>query len=67
MLERMKRMGGRAMLPDQNQTSAFAAPPPPHLSTLSDDDSINNEYVQHTVPTRSVRYSKRMIFYLYFL
>lgn len=55
MLQRINKMGGVSMLPNQNQSSAFATPLPPHLTSLSDDDSINNEFIQNVVPTRSVK------------
>ncbi|CAF3639544.1 unnamed protein product [Adineta steineri] len=57
MLQRINRMGGVSMLPNQNQnqTSAFAAPMPPNLTSFSDDDSINNEFIQNVVvPPRSI-------------
>jgi hypothetical protein len=54
MLQLINKMGGVSMLANKSQTSAFAAPLPPHLPSLSDDDSINNELIQNIVPTRSV-------------
>jgi len=56
MLQRIGKMGGKSMLSNQNQPSAFATPLPPHLTVLSDDDSINNEFIQNVAspPPRSV-------------
>ncbi|CAF2503528.1 unnamed protein product [Rotaria sp. Silwood2] len=54
MLQRINKMGGVSMLPNANQTSAFATPLPPQLPSLSDDDSINNELIQNVVSTRPV-------------
>ncbi|UJR38405.1 hypothetical protein I4U23_031074 [Adineta vaga] len=50
LLERVSKMGGVSMFPNPNQSSAFATPLPPHVSALSDDDSINNEFIQHAAP-----------------
>lgn len=57
MLQRIGKMGGVSML--QNQSSAFAAPHHPHYS---DDDSINNEYIQNMVSQRSVRTKQKKTF-----
>lgn len=66
MLHRINKMGGKSMIHNPNQPSAFA-----HPHHLSDDDSINNEYIQHGVPSRSVRKIKQMnflqVFYLILL
>jgi hypothetical protein len=51
MLQRIGKMGGVSMIPHQNQSSAFGAP---HQHPYSDDDSINNEFIQHNIPPRSV-------------
>ncbi len=64
MLQRIGKMGGKSMLSNQNQPSAFATPLPPHLTVLSDDDSINNEFIQNVAsppPPRSV-IKKRFVF-----
>lgn len=50
MLQRINRMGGVSMMP--NQTSAFINPHAPHYS---DDDSISNEFIQNMVPPRTVK------------
>lgn len=54
MLQRINKMGGVSMLPSQNQASAFATPLPTHLSGLSDDDSIINEYAHNIPPPQAV-------------
>jgi hypothetical protein len=51
MLQRINKMGGVSMLQNSSQSSAFTNTLPPHLS---DDDSINNEYIQTMVQPRSV-------------
>ncbi|CAF1530562.1 unnamed protein product [Adineta ricciae] len=50
LLQRINRMGGVSMLPNQNQSSAFVTPLPPQTSTFSDDDSIHNEFIQNVTP-----------------
>ncbi|CAF1612854.1 unnamed protein product [Rotaria magnacalcarata] len=54
MLQRINRMGGVSMLPNSNQTSAFTNPHQHQLPTLGDDDSINNEFIQNAVSSRSI-------------
>jgi hypothetical protein len=49
MLQRINRMGGVSMM---HNPSAFVTTHPHHLS---DDDSINNEFIQNIGPARTVR------------
>lgn len=50
MLQRINRIGGKSMIHISNPASAFV-----HPHQFSDDDSINNEFIQHVPTPRSVR------------
>ena len=55
LLQRINKMGGKSMLHNSNQISAFATPLPGHLPPLSDDDSISNELLHNAVSPKIVK------------
>ena len=51
-MQRINKMGGVSMLSNTTASSAFTAPT--LVTSLSDDDSINNETISQVIPSRLV-------------